>query len=152
MNYPKIEKIKQTEIEITDKKHERNIINLRLAKWKTSLDVFKKVPLFGVSDGDYKNRMNAQYIINGFLYCAREKYSSHNQFLFILSSKGFLGFSILFLLLLAPFLWHKRNTSLKLLVIICAIFFLTEDVLARQQGLVFFVYFFSLFSKYGNRT
>ncbi|MEB8346295.1 O-antigen ligase family protein [Flavobacteriaceae bacterium KMM 6898] len=145
-HYPKIEKLKNTTIKITDKKEERNTINLRLAKWKTSIDVFMNAPLLGTSNGDYKNTLYDQYIENDFLYCAEERYSSHNQFLYTLSANGIMGFTIIILILFSPLIRNRSKNIFKLFLIICSIFFITEDILARQQGLVFFVFFYVLLS------
>lgn len=144
--YSKIEKLKNTEIKITDKKDERNTLNLRLAKWKTSLDVFMNVPILGTSNGDIKNTLHAQYVKNDFLYCAEQRYSSHNQFLYTLSANGILGLTILVLIIFFPLFKIGSSNTFKMFLAVCSVFFLTEDLLARQQGLVFFVFFYMLLS------
>lgn len=145
-HYPKIEKFKHTEFKITDKKDERNALNLRLAKWKTSIDVFKNAPILGVSNGDYKNALYDQYVKNEFFYCAGERYSSHNQYLYTLSANGTIGLMLLILILYLPFTQKARNYVFLLFLAICSIFFITEDLLARQQGVVFFIFFYVFLS------
>jgi O-antigen ligase len=142
LGFKKIDKLKNTELKITDKKEERNVLTLRLAKWQSSIQVFTTAPILGVSNGDYRNRLADQYSANGFFYSAQERYASHNQFLYTLVSNGILGLSILIALLVIPFYFHTASPEYLPFLILLGVFFLTEDLLARQQGLVFFVFFY----------
>lgn len=142
LGFQKIDTLKNTELKITDKKEERNVLTLRLAKWQSSIQVFTTAPILGVSNGDYRNRLADQYTENGFLYSAEERYASHNQFLYTLVSNGIIGLSILIVLLAIPFYFHIASREYLPFLMILGIFFLTEDLLARQQGIVFFVFFY----------
>jgi O-antigen ligase len=141
LGFTKIDQLKKTELKVTDKKGERNLFTLRLAKWKTSLQVFSTAPLFGVTNGSYKERLIAQYLENDFTYSAQEQYSSHNQFLYTLVSNGIVGVLVLLALLLIPLAQHPWAEYLPFMLLMC-VFFLTEDILSRQQGIVFFVFFY----------
>ncbi len=146
-NYPKITKIKKTEWIITDKKEEANMITQRLALWKTSIDVFKKQPWIGVSNAQQKDEMHAQFIKNEFLDSAEYRYSSHNQYLYTLSSSGIIGLLVLLGVLIYPFFFYNASGTFKVFLLLSAMTFLTEDVLTRQQGMVFFVFFYALLSQ-----
>ena len=135
----KIEKLKQTEITITDLKPERNILNLRLAKWQTSLELFKAYPLLGVSAGGYKKVVVERYKQNGFDYAAQHQYAAHNFYIYTLASSGLIG--LLFFLIALIFPFFKTNDA-SVFLIIFSLFCLTEDMLLRQQGVVAFTYFY----------
>ena len=136
----KIEKLKQTEISITDSKFERNILNLRLAKWQTSLELFKEQPLFGVSAGDYKKTVVELYKQKDFQYAAQHQYAAHNFYIYTLASSGLIGLLFLLMVLIIPFLLRRNDTSLFLLIF--SLFCFTEDMLLRQQGVIAFSYFY----------
>lgn len=149
-SYPKITQIKKTEWTITDKKEEANMITQRLALWKTSVDIFKKHPWFGVSYAHQKDQMHAQFIENGFLNSAEYRYSSHNQYLHTLSSSGILGLLVLLGIIIYPFFFYDARSTFKAFLLISSMLFLTEDVLTRQQGMMFFVFFYTLLSQKTN--
>lgn len=147
LKYSKIDKFKETEIKITDKKEERNLLNLRLAKWKSSLQVFSTSPFFGVTNGDYKQELYLQYLENEFMYCAEKRYSSHNQYLYTATSNGLLGFSVLMGMFLVAFFKKSTIAGFFPFLGIMSVYFMTEDVLARQQGMVFFIFFYILLTR-----
>ena len=147
LHYSKIDQFKQKEIKVTDKKEERNVLNLRLAKWKTSLQVFSSAPVFGVSNGDYKDALYSKYIENDFMFCAKKRYSSHNQYLYTATSNGLVGLLVLISLFVLPLLYRLGEKTLFPFLGIMSIYFLTEDVLARQQGMVFFIFFYILVTR-----
>ncbi len=147
LRFEKIEKLKNTELKITDKKEERNVLTLRLAKWKSSLQVFATAPVLGVSNGDYKERLVDQYKANGFMYSAQERYASHNQYLYTMVSNGIAGLFLLMMLLVTPLLLHTASREYFPFLVLIGVFFLTEDLLARQQGIVFFVFFYVLMTR-----
>ncbi|MEO9512905.1 MAG: O-antigen ligase family protein [Flavobacteriaceae bacterium] len=145
--YAKIDKLKETPLKITDRKEERNVLTLRLAKWKSSIEVYAQAPILGVTNGCYMDELYQQYVRNGFEYCAKQRYSSHNQYLYTLTSNGFFGLLLLGVILTVP-LWLKTyDKSLIPFTMIIGCFFLTEDLLARQQGMFFFVFFYVLLTQ-----
>tara|TARA_R110002050_G_scaffold293182_1_gene449350 strand:+ start:23608 stop:24813 length:1206 start_codon:yes stop_codon:yes gene_type:complete len=137
----KIDKFKSTKISVVDTKEERNILNLRLVKWQTSYDLFKTAPSLGVSADDYREKMVELYKKDGFSYAADKRFSSHNQYLNILSSFGIVGFILFLTIIIYPL---RFGGEMSLFLLIFSLFCLTEDILLRQQGLVFFCFFYSL--------
>lgn len=136
----KIEKIKTATFKVTDDQSERNILNLRLVKWKASYEIFKEAPIIGVTSGALKDKLTSYYKKNGYTYAASRRFSSHNQYLYTLASKGIIGLIFLIVVLI---LGIKNKESL-LFILVTSTFFLTEDILERQQGLIFFVFFYVL--------
>ena len=144
LNYDKIDKLKTLELKATDVKAERNIINLRLVKWKASYEVFTKSPVLGVSASDLRNELTDYYAKNNQLYAKAQRYTSHNQYMYILASSGIIGLIIFLSILLYPL---KSNRETVFFIIIFALFCLSEDVLHRQQGQIYFVFMYAFFSK-----
>lgn len=150
LNLSKIDKFKKTSISFADTKESRNILNLRLTKWKSSYDLFLTAPILGVSAGDYRKEIVNIYNKEGYEYAAEQRYSSHNQYMYFLSSFGLIGL-VLFLLVLFYPMRYKGEVSL--FIFVFSLFCLTEDMLLRQQGVVAFSFFYCLLQprKHENR-
>lgn len=147
-NFSKIDKFKATRISIVDTKEERNILNLRLVKWKTSYSLFKSAPIFGVSSGDYREKMVELYEQEGFNYAADKRFSSHNQYLNILASMGIVGFSLFLMIVIYPL---RLGGEVFVFLFVFSLFCLTEDFLLRQQGLVCFCFFYTVLQLNGEK-
>ena len=140
-NFSKIERFKATKISIVDTKVKRNILNLRLAKWQVSYNLFKTAPFFGVTPGDYRGEMVELYKEEGFDYAADRKFSSHNQYLNILASFGLVGFVLFLTIIIYPL---RFGGEMAMFLLVFSLFWLTEDLLLRQQGIVLFSFFYSI--------
>lgn len=140
----KLNKISEMEIYASDKEGDKNTLNLRLAKWKTSFNIFIKHPIFGVSPGDNRKALLNGYIHNKYFFCAEKKFSPHNQYLYILTSFGVFG-SLIFLWAFIVPLNIRFTRERALFTLSFSIFFLTEDILERQQGLFLWVLLYSLY-------
>ncbi len=139
----KIQRFKKTKIEITDNEERRNVLSIRLVKWSSALNLFKQNTLIGVAPGDLKQELVNTYTENGFEFAAKNKFGPHNQFLQILASFGIIGFLLFLLIIFSPYFKQLEINSLYgWFLFITLIFFLTEDVLERQQGIVFFSFFY----------
>lgn len=121
-------------------------VKARVAKVYCSIDLIKDNPLLGVGIGDGNDELLKYYLKNGFKFGHDEKYNSHNQFLTIFINTGIFGFLIL--VILVTYLFYSSilnsNYSLLFFIILNVCFFMTESVLERQNGIVFFVFFSSL--------
>jgi O-antigen ligase len=141
----KIQRLKKTKIEITDNEDRRNVLSIRLVKWSSALNLFKENPIIGVAPGDLKQDLVDEYKENGFEFAAANRFGPHNQFFQILAAFGAIGFFVFFVVIFLPYFKHAEIDSLySWFLLITLIFFLTEDVLERQQGLVFFSFFYAL--------
>jgi len=114
---------------------------IRVAIWQSAFDLAKDNLLFGVGTGDVQDQLQITYRKNGFLFASEyNRYNAHNQYIETLLAVGLLGLSIL----LASFIYPitislKRKDFLYLAFIIyVAANCLTETLLGRQKGAVFF--------------
>ncbi|MDC6385468.1 hypothetical protein D2V93_02435 [Flagellimonas taeanensis] len=137
----KLDKVLSMEVQVTDRDH-KNSLNLRLAKWKTCLDVFKENVFFGTSPGDNRKDIMNKFIHNKFLFCAENKFGPHNQYLYVLTAFGLLGITPFFAALFFPLYW-KYETDFMLFTAIFALFFISEDVLEREQGIFLWTFFYT---------
>jgi O-antigen ligase len=141
----KIQRFKKTNIEITDDEDRRNVLSIRLVKWSSTLNLFKENILLGVSPGDLKQNLITEYTENGFYFAAEKKFGPHNQFLQILAALGIIGLLVFLTVIFLPyFKLVEINSLYSWFLLIILIFFLTEDVLERQQGIVFFSFFYTM--------
>jgi len=143
--FKKINRLTEIEIKAEDKGKETNSLNIRLAKWQTSLQVINENLFFGVSPGEMKSELVTQYIKNNYMFCAEKKFGPHNQYLTYFLSFGILGFLILIFILFRPLL--HRNKDYVFFFLLMSVVFFTEDFLERQQGVFFFSIFYQLYSR-----
>jgi O-antigen ligase len=122
--------------------------NVRFEVWKNTLAVYRDHPLFGVGTGDLKNELNQQYKIAGFNEGLEFNLSPHNQFLHTLLLLGIPGLTVLLLIFILS-LWQAilyKNKIMLALLIAVVINCLTEGILEKQAGVLFFVFFLILFA------
>jgi len=142
----KIDTLKKTEWIPTDKQEKRNVLTIRMAKWETHLYIFRQHLLWGTTLADIKNIREKKYIEMGYLDLAKNNYNAHNQYIEILTSFGVIGSIFFFGIILLPFVKFQNVHSLVIPIsIMFLLTFFTESVLNRQQGLLAFMLFFSLF-------
>lgn len=96
--------------------------------------------LWGVGTGDYKSVLNEYYRKTGQELFARESLNSHNQFIQIFFSNGFLGLIAILIIIIRPlYMAFRSNDQLGVLLIFpFLIYGMTEVFLGRYQGVVFF--------------
>lgn len=118
---------------------------MRMAFWKTALNVVEEHPLFGVGTGDGSHAMNLEYQNNGM--AALQGYNPHNQYLQTSIMLGLPGIALLILLLIFQFVtaWRKDDVIYMTFIAIISISFLTESVLQANKGIVFFALFSSVY-------
>lgn len=131
-----------------------NGFNTRLAIWSCSWELFKTSPWVGYGDGDVQDVLYKKYKEKNFLLAMNSNYNTHNQFFDILLSTGLIGL-IFFLIYLGYFLKRAILTKNWVFLGFIAIFViscLTENLLNRSQGLIFFAIFFSLLAFRNEKT
>jgi O-antigen ligase len=121
----------------------------RLQLWSAAIHANNDL-LFGVGTGDYKTELNEYYSTHGLEEYARENFNSHNQFIQIFFSNGFLGLvAILFLMGRPLYLAIRNNNVFGILVFFpFLIYGMTEVFLGRYQGVVFFALLHQAFVSY----
>jgi O-antigen ligase len=123
-----------------------NGLTLRLVKWQCSIEGWSTSPVIGVGTGDTQDFLQACYKGKNFWGNVFE-YNSHNQFLQTALGLGAIGFLSLVVCLLLPGVkaFRQQDYLYVAFIVILAISFLTESVLERKQGVLFFQFFHSLF-------
>lgn len=125
-----------------------NSVNVRNGIYFCSLDVIKRHLLFGVGVGDAQDQLNECYKhkLGSKIYTWQD-YNTHNQFLFFLLASGTGGF---FLFLALMFLHLRESIRAKekvyfyFIIAVCFIS-MTETILVRSDGVLFFSLFANLF-------
>jgi hypothetical protein len=124
-----------------------NGTSLRLLFWSVSVEKLVKEDhwVFGFSPGDRRAVMNEEYYKIG-LNPWYENYNIHNQFVQIFVELGLVGLLIyttlhLQLLILAL---KQKNYLLLFLIFGLIIFQLTESIIERNKGIVFFTFFLTM--------
>lgn len=111
-----------------------------------SIELIPEAGLFGFGLGDGKEELiNCYDGKNSSLKNA--SYNSHNQYLSVFLNVGLFGlilFAFSLFALLSTGLNHRNYLGIAILILFC-VFMLAENVLERQQGVVYFALFLNLF-------
>ena len=134
-----------TSLEVDASVKEWNSVSLRVLEWKASWHQLKSSWLFGVGTGDGQAALQ-EFYSNFSANTAQLKYNSHNQYLQTGLELGAVGVLALLLCFFKPFFGSSQPHHLQiLLVVIFSVMCITESMLARQKGVVFFTLFQSIF-------
>lgn len=148
----KINSLKYRSFKITDDQNERNLLTMRLAKWETHLDIFKSNWLAGDTYGDINYTRKQTYEAKGYQDLAHYNYNAHNQYIEVLATYGITGGFLFFGMLLFPLISKGKNPYLLPFLLIACVTFLTESLLVRQQGILFFMFFYVLLTHQKSTT
>ena len=121
--------------------------NIRFTIYKNSYYLVKDAPFFGYGIGDYQHELNQSYR-NNAPFLLDKVYNSHNQYL------GFLLIGGIVLLLAFLFYfsnkfivaYQTKNTLLIIVLVFYGIVMLFENILERENGVIFFALFINFFS------
>ena len=110
---------------------------------KCSYNIFKSNFLFGVGLENTNTSVN-NCVRKTFIYNEGVIYNPHNQYLGFALHSGILALLIfIYVIYNGLRLSYKNNKFLFLTVVYFCVFFLTENVLERQSGLVLFCFLFN---------
>jgi O-antigen ligase len=121
-------------------------LSIRIVKWKCSLEGILENPFVGVGTGDAVDYLISCYErVNFWGYLLR--YNSHNQYLQTALTLGFIGLTCFLCCLIIPlvYAWRQKQFLFLSFVLLFAFCCLTESLLERQWGIVFFTFFISIF-------
>ena len=121
---------------------------VRLKIWQTIPSVVGKNWLFGLGIGDVRETLAKAYQEKNMDFALNKRFNAHNQYLETYVGLGLIGLSCL-LLILGSALWQsirRRDMVFSLFMLIILINFMFESVLERFFGVLFFVFFLSIFS------
>ncbi|MCF8336037.1 MAG: O-antigen ligase family protein [Bacteroidales bacterium] len=136
--------IRSTEAADSEYLIEKNV--LRPVFWKTSAKVIGEHLWFGVGTGDVKAQIKAKYKEMGVYDTLHENDDPHNQFLRTFVATGLLGF----LMLLGAFWFgfvrgfQSKDYFLLAFLILIGIHLLFKSMLFREDGVIFFSFFYGL--------
>ncbi|WP_128548056.1 O-antigen ligase family protein [Larkinella soli] len=125
-----------------------NSIQMRQMIWEIDLRLLADHWLTGVGPSNLDRMLAAQYELYSRLYnFPFQTYNTHNEYLNLWLSFGLCGLLLFLAVLTVQFVRAMRwqNRLYVSLLLILSITFFTENVLARQQGIVFYAFFSSLF-------
>ena len=124
--------------------------SLRLLKWDCSVYIIKNNLLFGVGTGDAQDELQKCYetkLYTPLLFWPDVKFNAHNQYLQSAIDLGLVGLSLFLLCLIVQV--HRallnKNYLFISFIALFSICCLTESMLERNKGIVFFAFFASLF-------
>lgn len=118
---------------------------LRVQKWKYTIDCWKKEPIVGTGAGDYKEILQQTYVDNDFELGYKNHFNSHNQYLQTLMATGVIGLFTLLLLFGSTLVsaFRSKNWVSLTFTVVFVLSCITESMMERQRGIVFFVFFAS---------
>jgi hypothetical protein len=119
-------------------------VNYRLLEWEGSWSIIRDNPLFGVGTSGWKIAMSKFYSsynssTSGLMY------NSHNQFLQTWMENGILALVVFAFCLFGSLFRPPADQSYVVFILIFSLMCLTESIVERQKGIVFFTLFQSLF-------
>ena len=132
-----------TSLSISSNTTKWNSVSYRLLEWKGAWSVIWKNPLFGVGTGDGDQELKTFYSNYNTSTVAID-YNAHNQYLQTWLETGIVGLVLLLLCLLIPLIKLRNNPSDISFIIIFSSMCLTESILERQKGIIFFSLFFAI--------
>jgi O-antigen ligase len=122
-----------------------NDSNHKLKLWSAALDANTSF-LFGVGPGDSQEARISSYKRNGLALEYKKQYNAHNQFIDIFINLGIIGV-LIFLYICISLIKKYIELHDYIAILFMMIFLLscmTESILARREGIVFFTFFASL--------
>ncbi|MEN8886872.1 MAG: O-antigen ligase family protein [Winogradskyella sp.] len=128
------------------KNDETNSTNNRIQIYNCAVDLIKEKPFLGYGIANDRNALYTCYKENLY-YLFENKYNTHNQYLSLLMKSGLLGLTFfIFFIVYNIKIALKFNDNLYLSIILFyLIIFLFENVLERQNGIIFFAFLFNFF-------
>jgi O-antigen ligase len=124
-------------------------VNSRKVHWQATLDqIGQHNILFGQGTGDGHLGLYETYQKFGFDTGFHEEYNAHNQYLEIVLYFGIIGLIALLAILAFAFWfnWKRYNYFEIGILVVFAIFMVTESILQRHDGIVLFAFILSLIS------
>ncbi|GAK92466.1 hypothetical protein JCM19298_2954 [Nonlabens ulvanivorans] len=157
--HPKVNSKFSELLEINKNNHdELSSTNIRMKIYDCAVDITSDAGIFGFGLGDGKNQLVNCYVEKEAFALSDSQYNSHNQYLGFILNIGYLGliFFLLFVgIRLIKAYSNKNYLALAVVLFYCIVMF-SENILEREQGVIFFSFFANLLflknSKYLNET
>ncbi|MBC30325.1 MAG: hypothetical protein CMH48_05725 [Muricauda sp.] len=119
----------------------------RLYIWQATIESIRENLVFGTGTGDIHHVLNRKYEYLGYVHLANKNTNTHNQLLDFFLRFGLIGFLIITFFTLLAFKSGWGNRDFLYIYFLALVIFscLTENILNRQMGIVFFHFFNNLF-------
>jgi hypothetical protein len=120
-----------------------NSTSIHFLVWKYAVQLIGRYPIAGVGVGDVHDELKKVYAENNFQYGVQNEPSPHNQFLQTAVALGIIGLAVLMFIFIAPFLFFikQKQWLYALFMFVVMADCLTESMLERQAGIIFFTFF-----------
>lgn len=145
-----LDKIKRGEMLQHEDRIKFNGTSLRLVFWYFGIErVVKEDKIWiGLNPADRRATLNKFYEKNG-MNPAYENYNLHNQYIQTFVELGLIGLFLYVMINLGFTVkaWQNKNWILLIFIIAFTVFQMTESVLERNKGIVFFVFFLLFLQK-----
>ena len=137
--------VKEYQSVIDNPEDKSSSTSMRILAWNASLKIIEENTFFGVGAGDIKQELNKKYKELKYDYLLKYHLNSHNQFLETWLGQGIIGFVLLLLVFVIPFIdaIKRKNIILQTFLLLMFINFLFESMLNTQAGTIFFGFFYS---------
>lgn len=119
----------------------------RMLIWPCAVEVIGDNIIVGVGTGDSEDKLQTVYKKRELIELYNAGLNAHNQYLTLFMRHGLLGLIILILNFIIPLYFYLKCKNVEgiLFTFLLMGFFLTENVLSRAQGVVFYAFFYSIF-------
>jgi O-antigen ligase len=133
--------------EITSRDLKKDDPKSRMIIWPCALEIIQNNWIMGVGTGDSESKLMDSYKKHNLIELYESKLNAHNQYLTIIMRHGLLGVLGILVSIVLPMVIYCRDKNIEafLFTVLVAFFFLTENVLSRAQGVIFFSLFQSIF-------
>lgn len=136
-------------VEFTRSENKKELLNsdIRLQLWYTSIEIIEENFWFGTSPANLTDELVKKYKELGFEKAADDELNTHSQYLESFAGLGIFGFLALMFIITYTFIISikQKHYLLFFLMVILSINFLFEAMLNRMAGLLFMMFFISLF-------
>lgn len=121
---------------------------VRRLVWSAAADEIAGNVLFGVGGGDVEYVLMDKYKLEGMTGAYEHKLNAHSQFLQTFLATGIGGFVLLLAMLFVPMIraFSRRDTDVLVFLSIIILNILVESMFEIQAGVMFFAYFYALFT------
>jgi len=130
-----------------DDKKGANGFLTRIYIWKEAIKLICEHPVVGVGCGDIKDELVKQYVKDDYALGVERRFNPHSQYLHTTVSLGIIGLLSLCAMLFLPLFYSIKHRDWVYVIFLLVIILnsLTESILERQAGILFFVFFNCLF-------
>lgn len=118
----------------------------RKKAWEAAISSIKEKPLLGYGTGHGNAKLIEYYKSKNYNNAAEKKINAHNEYLQFSLDHGIIaGLILIFLTVIMSLKTYKTIPLMAIFLAICSVNFLTESIIEKSSGVIFFGYFNTLF-------